>query len=58
LIEKTELASGEAFVTVCIAFSRAEVVGKFNTGGERVETVDGRGYARYITKIMRHNDSQ
>jgi hypothetical protein len=27
----------EAVVTVCIAVSRAEIVGKFNTGTERVK---------------------
>jgi hypothetical protein len=27
----------EAVVTICIAVSRAEIVGKFNTGRERVK---------------------
>jgi hypothetical protein len=34
LIENTELVN-EAVVTVCTAVSRAEIVGKFNTGRER-----------------------
>jgi hypothetical protein len=37
-------------------------VGKFNTGTEREkkreETVDPRGYARYVTEVVRHNDKQ
>jgi hypothetical protein len=51
----------EALVTGCIAVNRAEIVGKFNTGTERVkteETVEARAYARYVTEIARHNNSQ
>jgi hypothetical protein len=36
LIERTELVE-ETAVTVCIAVSRAVIMGKFNTGTERVK---------------------
>jgi hypothetical protein len=32
----------EAVVTVCVAVSRAEIVGKFNTGTERKRTIERR----------------
>jgi hypothetical protein len=35
LIERTELVSGETILTVCIAVSRAVIVGIFNAGTER-----------------------
>jgi hypothetical protein len=36
LIERTELVSGEMSVTIYIAVSRAEIVGEYDTGTERI----------------------
>jgi hypothetical protein len=35
VIERTELVSGETGVTLCIAVSRAVIMGKFNRERER-----------------------
>jgi hypothetical protein len=51
----------KAVVTICIAVSRAEIVGTFNTGTKRVkteETVYSRGYVMCVIEIERHNNSQ
>jgi hypothetical protein len=48
MIERIELVSGEKSVTFCIAVRRAEIVGKFNTGTERVLECD-RGRTKQLT---------
>jgi hypothetical protein len=40
LINRTELVSG-GVVTICIAVSRAKIVGKFDTGTEGKRTIEG-----------------
>jgi hypothetical protein len=50
----------ETIVTVCVAVSRAVIVGKFNTRTERVRERErererrqyARGYARYVTRMQ------
>jgi hypothetical protein len=52
----------EAVLTVCIAVSRAEIVGKFNTETERESKREKRQLTRGlildVTEIAKHNDSQ
>jgi hypothetical protein len=40
MIEKTQLVSGETCVIICIEVSRAVIVGKFNTGTDRLKESD------------------